>query len=63
MNTESFLEENSDIKQILLEENEKIKKSLDIVTNAEDITDISLLAKGATNRSYLVRTTKNSYFS
>ena len=61
MNTAKFLEDNSDIKQILLEENEKIKKSLDVFTDSEKTTEISLIAKGSTNHSYLVRTTKNNY--
>lgn len=61
MNTAEFLESNSDIKQMLLEENEKIKKELDIFENSEKITEISLIAKGSTNHSYLVRTTKNNY--
>ena len=61
MNTTQFLEDNNDIKQILLEENEKIKKELDIFTDSEKTTEISLMAKGSTNRSYLVRTTKNCY--
>lgn len=61
MNTADFLNDNNDIKQLLLEENEKIKKELDIFTDSEKITEISLMAKGSTNRSYLVRTTKNCY--
>ena len=51
MNIEKFLEENSDIKQILLEENEKIKKALDVFRDSEKITEISLIAKGSTNHS------------
>ena len=61
MNTADFLNDNNDIKQLLLEENEKIKKALDIFTDSEKITEISLIAKGSTNHSYLVRTTKNNY--
>lgn len=61
MNTAKFLEDNSDIKKLLLKENENIKKALDISTDSEKITEISLIAKGSTNHSYLIRTTKNNY--
>lgn len=61
MNIQKFLDDNHDMKQFLLDEKQKIKEALDIVTNTEKITDISLLAKGSTNRSYLLKTTKNNY--
>lgn len=61
MTVQKFLDENHDIKHFLLDENEKVMKTLDTVLNREEITEITLIAKGSTNHSYLVTTTHNKY--
>lgn len=61
MTVQKFLDENHDIKHFLLAENERVTKTLANALNGEEITEITLIAKGSTNRSYLVTTTNNKY--
>ena len=61
MTVQKFLDENHDIKHLLLAENERVMETLCTALSGEKITEITLIAKGSTNRSYLVCTTQNSY--